>query len=56
MTRGLSKVPMINSHLVPELASLLAPQSLTLSTYSALKKRVSEALIEDWSRQFPPPA
>ena len=53
---GLSNVLMINSHLVPEVLALLPPQSLMLITYSALKKRVREALIADWSRLFPPPA
>ena len=46
---------MINSHLVPEVSALLPPHSLMTSTYSALKKRVREALIEDWSQLFPPP-
>jgi len=55
-TGGLSKMPMINGHLVPEVLALLAPQSLRACMYSALKKRVREALIEDWCRLFPPPA
>jgi len=40
---------MINAHLVHEVSLILPPQSLMESTYSALKKRVREALIEDWS-------
>jgi len=47
---------MINVPLVPEVSPNLPPQSLMESTYSALKKRVRDALIEDWSRLFPPPA
>jgi len=47
---------MINAPLVPEVFHNLPPQSLIESRYSALKKRVREALIEDWSRLFPPPA
>jgi len=56
VTGSLSRLPMINSHLVHEIATLLPAQSLMLSIYSALKKRIREALIEDWSRLFPPPA
>jgi len=55
-TGGLSRVPMINAHLVPEVLPNLPPRSLMESTYSPLKKRVREALIEHWSRLFPPPA
>jgi len=55
-TAGLSCMPMINAHLVPEVLPNLPPQSLMESTYSDLKKRVREALIEDWSRLFPAPA
>ena len=55
-TGGLSRMPMINAHLVPGILPNLLPQSLMESTYSALKKRVREALIEDLSRLFPPPA
>ena len=46
-TGGLSRMPMINAHLVPGILPNLPPQSLMESTYSALKKRVREALIED---------
>jgi len=53
-TSGLSKMPMINAHLGPEVSALLHPQSQMMSTYSALKKRVREALVEEWSRLFPP--
>lgn len=49
-------MPMTNSHLVPEVSAFLPPQSLIMSTYSALKNRVQEALIEAWSRLLPPPA
>ena len=55
-TGGLSKLPIINSHLVPEMATLLPPKSLMLSTNCALKERVREALIEDWFRLLPLPA
>jgi len=55
-TGGLSRMPMINAHLVPQVLPNLPTQSPMESTYSALKTRVREALIEDWSRLFPPPA
>ena len=48
-------MPMINADLVPRATPNLPPQYVMGSTYSALKKRVREALIEDWSRLFPPP-
>jgi len=51
---GLSRMPMINAHLVPEVSSNLTRQSLMENTSSAVKKRIREALIEDWSRLFPP--
>jgi len=45
---------MINSHLVsPALA--VPPQSLIDITYSSLKKRVREALLEEWLCLFPTP-
>jgi len=53
-TFGLSRMPMINSHLVCP-APNLPPQSLMDSTYSALKKRVRETLLEAWSSLFPTP-
>jgi len=53
-THGLSRMPMINSHLVCP-APTLAPQSLMDSTYSALTKRVREALLVEWASLFPPP-
>jgi len=53
-TLGLSKMPMINSHLVCP-AHVLPPQSLMDSTYSVLKKRVREKLLEEWSSLFPTP-
>jgi len=51
-TLGLSSMPMINSHLVCP-APVLPPQSLIDSTYSALKKRVREKLLEEWASLFP---
>jgi len=45
---------MINSHLVYP-APALPPQSLMDSTYSALKKRVREKLLEEWASLFPTP-
>ena len=53
-THGLSRMPMINSHLISSAPSAL-PQSLIDNTYSALKKRVREALLEEWSLLFPTP-
>lgn len=53
-TRGLSRMPTINTDLVPELSALLPPPSLMTRTYSVLKKRVMEARIEHWSQRFPP--
>jgi len=53
-THGLSNMPMINSYLIsPALA--VPPQSLMNNTYSALKKRVREALLEELARLFPTP-
>jgi len=50
-THGLSRMPLINSHLVyPALA--VPPQTLMDNTYSALKKRVREALLEVCSILF----
>ena len=51
-TGGLSTMPMLNAHLVPNRSAHLPPQSLMTSTYSAVKKRVWEALLDDWSRLF----
>ena len=45
---------MINSQLVCP-TPILPPQSLLDSTYSALKKRVREALFVDWASRFPTP-
>jgi len=53
-TIGLSKMPMINSHHVCP-APVLPPQSLMDNTYSALKKRVREALLAEWASLFPTP-
>jgi len=54
LTLGLSRMPMINSHLVCP-APALPPQSLMDSTYSALKKRMREKLLEELSSLFPTP-
>jgi len=53
-TLGLSRMPMINSHLACRTPAL-PPQSLMNNTYSALKKRVREALLADWASLFPTP-
>ena len=53
-THGLSKMPMINSHLVNP-TPVLPPQSLMDSTYSALKARVRNGLLEEWATLFPTP-
>jgi len=53
-TPGLSRTPMINSHLVSPLPSS-PPQSLINNTYSALKMRVSEALLDEWASLFATP-
>jgi len=53
-TLGLSNMPAINSHLVFP-TRILPPQSLMDSTYSALKKRVGEKLLVEWSSLFPTP-
>jgi len=53
-TLGLSTMPMIDSHLVCPTPVLL-PQSLMDNTYSALKKRVREALLVAWDSLFPTP-
>jgi len=51
-TLGLSRMPMINSQLVCPTPTL-PPQSLMDNTYSALKKRVREALLVEWASLFP---
>jgi len=53
-TLGLSRMPMINTHLVCPTPAF-PPQSLMDSTYSALKKRVREALLVEWGSLFPTP-
>jgi len=53
-TLGLSRMPMINSHLVCPTPNL-PPQSLMDDTYSALKKRVRETLLVEWASLFPTP-
>jgi len=53
-TLGLSRMPMINSHLASATPSL-PPQSLMDNTSSSLKKRVREALLAEWASQFPTP-
>ena len=53
-THGLSRIPIINSHLVsPALATL--PQSLMDNMYSALKKRIRRALRNEWACLFATP-
>jgi len=54
-TGGLSRVPIINMHLVQAVSPSRPLPSLMESTCSGLKKWVSEVLIEDWSRLPPPP-
>ena len=53
-TLGLSRMPMINSHLVCP-TPILPPPSLMDSTYSALKTRIREKLLAEWSSLFPSP-
>ena len=53
-TLGLSRMPMINSRLVCP-APVLPPQSLMDNTYTALKKRIREHLLEEWASLFPAP-
>ena len=53
-TLTLSRMPMINSQLMCR-TPILPPHSLMDSTYSALKKRVREALLEEWASLFPTP-
>jgi len=53
-THRLSKMPMMNSHLVsPALA--VSSQSLMNNTYSAIKKSMREALRNEWACLFPTP-
>jgi len=54
LTHGLSKMPMINTHLVSSAPTIL-PRSLMDNTYSALKKRVREALLAAWPGLLPTP-
>jgi len=53
-THGLCRMPMINSHLISSARSAL-PRSLMDNTYSALKKRVREALLAEWPGLLPTP-
>ena len=53
-TLGLSRMPMINSHLVCPTPTL-PPQSLIENTFSALKKRIQETLLTEWASLFPTP-
>jgi len=53
-TQGLTRMPMINSHIVST-ALTVPPLSLMDNTYSALKKRVREALLDECARLFPMP-
>ena len=52
LTVGLSRIPMIDSHLVC-LTTTLPPQSLMDNTYSAPKKGIREALLAEWAAPFP---
>ena len=54
ITLGLSRMPMIKSHLVFPTPAF-PPQSLMDSTYSALKKTVREKHLEEWASLFPTP-
>ena len=54
LTLGLSRMPMINSHLVCPTPAL-PPQSLMDNTYSALKKRMKETRLTEWATLFPTP-
>jgi len=51
-TLGLSRLPMINSHLACPTPILLS-RSLMDNTYSALKKTLREKPLEEWSSLFP---
>ena len=53
-TLGLSRMPMINTHLGRP-APKLPCQSLMDNTYSGLKKRIRETLLDEWSSLFPTP-
>ena len=53
-TLRLSRMPMINSHLVCPTPTL-PPLSLMDNTYSALKKRIRETLLTEWASLFPTP-
>jgi len=53
-THGLSKMPMINSHLISSAPSTLPP-SLMDNSCSALQKRVREALLAEWPDLLPTP-
>jgi len=53
-THRLARMPMINSHLISSAPSAL-PRSLMDNTYSALKKRVREALLAAWPGLLPTP-
>ena len=53
-TLGLSRMPMINSHLACP-SPTLPPQSMMDNTYAALKKRIREAVLTEWASLFPTP-
>ena len=53
-THGLSRMPMINSHLVFP-APPVSSQQLMNNTCSTLKKRVRDTLLEKWPCLFSPP-
>jgi len=50
-THGLSRRPMINSHVVTPTPAF-PPRSIMDNTYVALNKRVRETLLEEWPRPF----
>jgi len=53
-TNDLSRMPMINSYVVPTSMALL-PQSLMNNTYATLKKGLRESLLDKWAKRFPAP-
>ena len=53
-TQGLSRIPMIKSHLAS--MALTTPSQTGMDNgYSPRKKRVREALLDEWARLFPKP-
>jgi len=54
-THGLCRIPMINSHLVSPALAVPSQSLMNSHTYSALKKRVREALLKELFLLFPTP-